>query len=208
LAQFYFDRGDARAQLGRLKEAIADANKALEVGRGAVPLDMMVRLQQQAGLQYAAAGDPKQAFAIFSQQLRDANAPGARGIQFNGNRQIAAILVQMGDIAQADTFLRRNLSLIEEARTSGLPGWRKSYALLGQSWEADVEHTRAIVFEARGQFREAEASYALTERRRRAALVATLHTPNPPPEDQVPTICRAASTATHASDRPGAFGPH
>jgi hypothetical protein len=36
LAQFYFDRGNARAQLGRLAESIADANKAIEVGRGAV----------------------------------------------------------------------------------------------------------------------------------------------------------------------------
>ena len=36
LAQFYFDRGNARAQLGRLADSIADANKAIEVGRGAV----------------------------------------------------------------------------------------------------------------------------------------------------------------------------
>ena len=36
LAQFYFDRGNARAQLGRLADAIADANKAIEIGRGAV----------------------------------------------------------------------------------------------------------------------------------------------------------------------------
>ena len=36
LAQFYFDRGNARAQLGRLADSIADANKAMEIGRGAV----------------------------------------------------------------------------------------------------------------------------------------------------------------------------
>ena len=34
LAQFYFDRGNARVQLGRLADSIADANKAIEVGRG------------------------------------------------------------------------------------------------------------------------------------------------------------------------------
>ena len=34
LAQFYFDRANARAQLGRLADAIADANKAVETGRG------------------------------------------------------------------------------------------------------------------------------------------------------------------------------
>ena len=37
LAQFYFDRGNARAQLGRLADTIADANKAIEVGRGPLP---------------------------------------------------------------------------------------------------------------------------------------------------------------------------
>src|SRR5689334_18049644 len=41
LAQFYFDRGNARAQLGRLTDAIADANKAIEVGTGSVSPGLM-----------------------------------------------------------------------------------------------------------------------------------------------------------------------
>jgi hypothetical protein len=36
----------------------------------------------------------------------------------------------MGDLAQAETYLQRNLSLIQEARTSGLPGWRTAYAVI------------------------------------------------------------------------------
>ena len=44
LAQFYFDRGNARAQLGRLADSLADANKAIEVGRSAAsPLMMACR---------------------------------------------------------------------------------------------------------------------------------------------------------------------
>ena len=60
LAQFYFDRGNARAQLGRLADSLADANKAIEVGRGAVSPLMMGRLIALAAQQYSAAGDPKE----------------------------------------------------------------------------------------------------------------------------------------------------
>ena len=185
VAKFYYDRGTARAQLGRLSESIADANKAIEVARGAVDANLMGRIEQFAGLQYSAAGDPKQAFAIFSRQIREANVPGARGYLFGGNRHISGILIQMGDIAQAEAFLNRNMSLIQEARTSGLPGWRTSYAIRGQSWEADVEYNRAIIFEARGQFRDAETSYRLAEQRRRASVKGILSSPNPPPETQL-----------------------
>jgi hypothetical protein len=36
LAQFYYNRGNARAALGRVKDSIDDANKAVEVARGKV----------------------------------------------------------------------------------------------------------------------------------------------------------------------------
>jgi CHAT domain-containing protein/tetratricopeptide (TPR) repeat protein len=182
LARFYYDRGNARAQLGRLSESMADANKALEVGRGAVDANVLGRLEQFAGLQYSAAGDPRQALAVFSRQIGETDVRGARGYLFGGFRQISAILIQMGDIDQAEEFLRRNLKLIQEARTSGMPGWRTSYETRGQSWEADVEYNRAIIFEARGQFREAENSYRLAEMRRRASIKGILSSPNPPPE--------------------------
>jgi CHAT domain-containing protein len=185
LAQFYYDRGNARGQLGRLSEAIGDANKAIATGQGAIDANMMGRLLQFAGLQYTAAGDLKQAFAVFSRQVRDTNTPGAKGYQFGGYRQLSAVLIQMGDVAQAEAFLRRGQVLIQEARTSGMPGWRRSYGKVGQAWEADVELNRAIIFEARGQFRDAENSYRLAELRRRASIPGVLSLDNPPPESQI-----------------------
>ncbi len=183
LAQFYFDRGNARAQLGRLADSIADADKAMEVGRGAVSPNMMGRLMQLASIQYSAAGDPKKALELWLHQLRDiAGLPGSKGYQFNANRSIAAILVQMGDIAQAEAYLRRSLTAIQEARTSGLPGRRASYAKWGQSWESEIEFCRALIFEARGQFRDAEAAYRLAEQRKRAGMKAMLDSENPPSE--------------------------
>ncbi len=185
LARFFYDRGNARAQLGRAQDALADANSALEIGRGTVDANVMGRLQQFAGGQYSAAGNPKQALAVFSRQIRDADVKGARGFLFGGNRQISGILVQMGDIVQAESFQRRSQSLIVEARTSGLPAWRSNYAARGQSWEADVEFQRALIFEARGQFREAEVAYRMAEQRRRASVKGVLSSPNPPPESQI-----------------------
>jgi CHAT domain-containing protein len=184
LARAYYERGNARAELGRLSEAIADGEKAIEVSRG-ISANQRGRLEQFLGLQYAAAGDPTKALEIFQRQIRVANAPGAKGFLFGGYRQIARFLIQMGDITQAEAYLRRSQALIQEARTSGLPGWRSSYAALGQSWESDVESLRAIIFEARGQYREAEKSYRLAELRKRASVKGILSRPNPPPESQI-----------------------
>lgn len=174
LAQFYYDRGVARAQLGRLPDAIADADKAVELGSGAVDPHAMGLFQQFAGLQYSAAGNPKRALAIFMHLVQDPNT--GQGFRFAGYRQISGFLIQMGDIAQADAYLRRSLALLETARTSGNPKWRASYGKLGQGWEAEVETNRAIILEARGQFSEAEASYRLAEQRKRAAAKAISET--------------------------------
>jgi CHAT domain-containing protein len=170
LAWFFFTRGNARAQLGRLNAATEDADKAIEVARGSVTPEFMGRLQQFAGTQYSTAGNPKQALAVFAAQAKDTNTKGARGFLFGAYRQIASIHIQTGDVAQAEAYLRRSLALIQEARTSGFPNWRTGYALRGHSWEAEVEHLRAIMFEERGRYGEAEAAYRLAEQHRRASV--------------------------------------
>ena len=183
LAQFYFDRANARAQLGRLAESIADASKAIEIGRGVVEANMMGRMQQLLSLKYAAAGDPKRSLEVVQRLLREtATQPGAKGYQLSANRSIAGNLIQMGDIAQAEAYLRRTQAAIQEARTSGHPAWRASYARLGQNWEAELEATRALIFEARGQFAEAEAAYRVSEQRKRAGLKGVMDSDNPPAE--------------------------
>lgn len=183
LAQFYFDRANARSQLGRLAESITDANKAVEVGRGAVGPNMMGRLLQLQSVQYARAGDPKRALEIMQQLLRESvNVAGAKGYQFNANRSVASILLQMGDVVQAEAYLRRSLAAIQEPRTSGLPGWRSSYAKFGQTWEGEIEMTRGMIFEARGQFAEAEAAYRTAELHKSAGDKAVLESENPPAE--------------------------
>jgi CHAT domain-containing protein len=186
LARFYYDRGYARADLGRLSASIADANAAVEAARTSGDAHLLGRCEQFLGLQYYYAGQPKQAMAVFSRQIAELG-PGsrARSFHFNSNRLISQILITMGDIPQAEAYLRRNTALIVEARTSGMPSWRSSYPISGQSWEGDVEFQRAVIFEARGQFRDAETSYRSAELRSRASIKADLSKPNAPPETQI-----------------------
>ncbi|WP_296513947.1 CHAT domain-containing protein [Rhodopseudomonas sp.] len=181
LAKLYFKRGSARAQLGRTAEAIADANKALEVGRGVMDPRMLAAVTQFAALQYSVAGDPKKALEIHQRNVRESGQD-AKGYQFSTNRLIAQILLRMGDVSQAEAVIRRSQALIKEARTSGLPGWRKSYDRFGQAWESDVELGQAMIAEARGRFKEAENSYKVVEQRKRASMKAMLSLDRPPPE--------------------------
>ena len=180
LAQFYYDRGSARAQLGRLADSIADANKAVEVGKGAVSPKAMGRLMQLGSLQYALAGDPKKALEILQRQYREvATVKGSLGYAFNTNRLMAGLYIQMGDVAQAEAVLSRSLPLLQDARTSGFPKWRQFYSVYGQSAESDVEFGRAMIFESRGQFHDAELSYKLAEQRKRASIKSILASDNP-----------------------------
>lgn len=183
LAQFYLDRAGARSQLGRLTDSISDLEKGIEAGRGAAPPGLMARLVQLVAVQYGSAGDPKKALETYQRLLRDtANTPGAKGFVHTANRSIANSLIQMGDIVQAEGYMRRSRPAIEEARTSGHPSMRAAYARYGQNWEAEIELGNAAIFEARGQFKEAEASLRIAEARKRAGMKGLLSGENPPTE--------------------------
>ena len=80
LAQFYYRRGNARSTLGRLHDAVDDANKALKAGREAGDARLLGRLEQFAGLEFLLAGDPKKALEIFQEQVRTADKKGAQGL--------------------------------------------------------------------------------------------------------------------------------
>jgi CHAT domain-containing protein len=181
LAQFYLDRGNARGQLGRVADAIADANKGVEVGRGAAVANLIGRLMQLASFEYAVAGEPKKALDLMLQMQREVvSAPGAKGFVFAVNRSIENLYIQMGDVASAEAVLRRTMLALQEFRTSGRPLMREAYSKVGQGWEGEVEFSRGMIFEARGEFREAEASYRESGLRRRAGIPGVMGWKEPP----------------------------
>ncbi len=160
LAKFHYDRGTSRTALGRNHDALADGEKALAIAQADGDRGFSQRVRQLIGLQKFALGDIKGALEVGQAMIRDAERPGQKGYLFGAHRWVAHMLIQVGDIKRAEGSLQKNLALIREARTSGHPLWRASYAVAGRSWEGDAEATRAILFEARGQFADAAASYA------------------------------------------------
>src|SRR6267142_2360343 len=173
------------ATLAKLKKN-ADDEKALPIARSASDPMFFYRLRQFLGLQKQAQGDLKSTLKIFQDISRETiNAPGLKGWGPNANRATIQILLATGDVAQAEGYMRRSLALITEARTSGHPNWRKSYQLKGKLWESDFETSRGALFEARGQYREAEAAYKRAEDYRRASVPDLKNIEYPPPESQI-----------------------
>jgi CHAT domain-containing protein len=171
LAQFYLDRGSARALLGRNKEALADGLQGLAVTKGnSVEAYLVVHLRQFVALQYRALGDPQNSIAIAQLIVRDGDIVGQRGSLVEALAHIVRTLISMGDVSQAGTYADRIQQRIEEARGSVVPLWRQRYSVYGRAWEADVDSVRGAVFEARGQYAEAEAAYRRAEAFRRAGV--------------------------------------
>ena len=124
-------------------------------------------LQNFSGGLYARAATPRN-LSQFSRTRYATPTSAQRGGSSPATGPSLGFLIQLGDIAQAEAYLRRSLTLIQEARSN--PLWRASYAAKGQSWESHLDDHRALILEARGQFREAEAAYRLAELRRRASI--------------------------------------
>ena len=172
LAQFYYDRGSARALLARNKDALADGLQALAVGKGA--LELPAGLAHSA-IRGAAIPEPSAIRNRRSPHSTQSCVEGRpihlRGAMINALANIAGTLVSMGDVNQANTYAGRVEALVQEARGSPQPALaQRLTAIYGHSWEADADAVRAVVFEARGQYAEAEAAYRRAEAFRRAAV--------------------------------------
>ena len=181
LAKFHYGRCTARGTLGDLRAAIADCQKAVDLGQGAVNLIDLGRLRQGLSRQYSAAGDPKKALEVLLQTVRLVSSQGQRGWLFNTYKRISDTYLQLGDLSQAESYVRKGQALIQEAR-----GWPSYAGYRRPTWERQVETARAILHEARGQFREAETAYRRAEIWMREN-VRQLHTYDfmPPPPDQL-----------------------
>jgi len=185
LAQFYYDRGTARALLARNKDALADGLQALAIAKGGVDHRQLVRIRQFVSLQYKALGDPKDAIATADSTVREADEPGQRGSLINALANIVRTLISTGDVGQAGTYAGRVEQRVQEARGSPNPKWRAAYAVYGRSWESDADSVRGAVLEARGQYVEAEQAYRRAEAFRRASLQDRPRFDFPPPAEQL-----------------------
>jgi CHAT domain-containing protein len=185
LAQFYYDRGNARALLARNKDALADGLQAVAAAKGGVEPRLQVRILQFVSSEYKALGDPKDSIATSETIVRAADEPGRRGSLINALANIVRTLISMGDVSQAATYAGRVQQRIEEARGSPNPTFRQAYGVYGHSWESSVDSVRGSLFEARGQYPEAEAAYRRALAFNRSSLNDLPRFDFPPPPEQI-----------------------
>ena len=186
LAEFLFDRASARALLARNKEALADGLQALDIAKHGMDLRFLARTRRLVALQYRATGDPKDAVAILQVQVGEGAVPGRRGTIISSLRGLAQLLISMGDINGANSYVSRAEAMVSEARGSPNPNWRAAYPIYGHGWEADADAARALIFEARGQYADAEAAYRRAEAFERAVVKdLARYDPPVPPREQV-----------------------
>jgi CHAT domain-containing protein len=188
LARFYYNRCQARGTLGETREAIADCEKAVQHAKGVVEVRELARYRQGAAIQYSALGEPKKALEIMMTIVGEINYTAetmrrkqVRGRLFATYRAIVSYYIQLGDFGRAEAYVGRTQVLIQEAR-----GWPRYAGFLQATWESDVELARARLFEARGQFAQAESAFRRAEPLKREALrLAHTYDSVPPPPGQL-----------------------
>jgi CHAT domain-containing protein len=180
LAGFYYDRATTRLTLGRVDEALADGQTALQfLPPGAN------RVTQFIGVAKQSQGDQKGALQAYQDLGRLAIAQHSIGWSINASSNTIQLLLAMGDVNRAEDYLRRQNAAIAEARTSGNPKVRQNYQVRGRSWEGDYEVSLAAIFEARGQYGDAELAYRRAADYKRAAIADMPQWQDAVPEDQI-----------------------
>lgn len=159
LALFYFKRAQARSEIGRMRDAAHDSEKAIEFGRGQAVETARFKELYQSQLNYL--GDPRRRLLVLTELAQEF---GNKGRRHGVYRQIADTYIQLGDLRQTETYVRLSQARFAESRTFG------SFPDSGSGWEANVLQGNARLLEVRGQYREAEGAY----RRSRAAQQVNL----------------------------------
>ncbi len=177
LAEFLFRRAQARGGIGRVNEAIADANKAIEIKR-AQGGDHFIE-QMFVVRQHQLAGEPRRALQLIPQMIKEYDRPGYRGRLFGLFRWAVVLNLILGDVQQAEANLRKASALAEESRN-----W-PNVEQYRSSWAAHIEESKARIFLTHGQFSQAEAAFHRTQELRRDVLVKSRSWSIPPLPDDV-----------------------
>jgi CHAT domain-containing protein len=153
LANFYFQRGLAAAEVGRTTQRLADMKEAVRLGQEvkAAPVQVMLYLQNY-GFAEQAAGNPMTARAVHEQRLQMVNAGQVpAGWGFNVYQNLGILHARMGKLDEAQTIQTRMDRLLAESA-----GWRGAAQWNRDNNQVQVLRTRAAIAEASGRYTEAE----------------------------------------------------
>jgi CHAT domain-containing protein len=165
LGQFYLLRAFSRSELGLFREAIGDARLALKYVQD--DPEREGRAKQHIALQYAFIGDYPNAIKSWLDLTETKNV--RANLKMNGYRNLELTYLAMGNLREAEVYLRRSESFLEYLKQTGsLVNEKRAWAALDA--DAEVSMGRAAFDRARGSFHAAELGYAEAERLRRLTL--------------------------------------
>jgi CHAT domain-containing protein len=173
-SQFYVNRCQARAAIGRSREAIADCEQA-----AALAPDYLrdgSRYLTTVSQLYRTVGDFKKAIAVDQEMAQKLSTmPRTKGRFFGINLRIAINYMNLGEFAQAESYIRKNQALLAESKS-----W-PNVEPFRSSWTSIVEQGNARLFEVRGRFQDAANGFRQAHVQLRDALGRSRSWPAPPP---------------------------
>jgi hypothetical protein len=177
LAQFYYTRAQARGRLGRLNDAIADTDLAIQNAVGADYVNVVSRYEQFLIRRLREAGQTRRAMEIIDRQIAAFSKTG-RGRLFGLYSVMVVSNLQAGDIARAEGFQARCRSLLTEAKT-----W-PNYSVYSTAWNGTLEEIAARIAESRGRLEEAGQGYEKAAKLYSQTIPLLSKWPSAPPAEE------------------------
>ena len=174
LAQFLYNRAQARAALGRTREATVDTEAAIKASQGADYVDEVSRYENYLIRLLRVAGEQRRAIELMNGQMRNFESKN-RGRLFNLNLMMTVSYLNLSDVPRAESYAQRNRALLVESRK-----WQ-NFGIYGSNWNAQVEDGNGRIFEAHGRFADAEKAYHRSADLYRDALTRVPQYQTPPP---------------------------
>jgi len=182
LAQFYYERGIASGDVGRIGQRVDDLRKAAQIGREQKSPALGSYLAQLSQAEMR-SGQIKASIATRQEHIQlIQNASQGTGQLFNSYAMMAMVSSALGDVDSANAWLARGDRLLGDAQ-----GWGRGsvYPVWGTNWEGSLLQAKGFVAENTGKFNDAERYFRLTLSRiadtsAKRAQQAAVGSPPPP----------------------------
>jgi CHAT domain-containing protein len=153
LADFYYRRGLAAAELGRTGQRVADLKEAARLGREAkLPHTQFMQMLNHYAHAEQAAGNTKTARDVHFERLRIQNQTDAgQGSYFSIYYNLGIINARLGNLAEAQATQTQMERILQNS-----VAWRNASQYNRDEWQTLVLRTRAAIAQESGRYAEAE----------------------------------------------------
>jgi tetratricopeptide (TPR) repeat protein len=152
--QAYFRRAQARAQVGRLHDALADAQEAVKLGKGQNYRRVTSRYQQYLHRLLLRVGDFKGALPVMMTEIRNIERiePGRLFTLYSEVAHLEGVTENMEEIERIDRNIHGLLTQSRSWPAASTDQFRAGY-------QASVDDVDGFLYELKSQYADAEALY-------------------------------------------------